>query len=127
MRDMMATLGEKEAKAKKIIAEVEAIKAKIANTNVVSQNTALDAAAKVAIAPALADVSDVVLHEAGFMSRTEGEQTMQAMAAQAQAAQQQQAAAQQQQQQQATPQQQQQAGQGQPAPTNADAPIGLGQ
>jgi hypothetical protein len=118
LRKMVADAAKAEADAAKSKAQAEEIGAKVASTNITTQSTALDAAGKVAIAPALADVADHLLHEAGFVSRTEQENNLKQLAVAAQ----QQAAAQQAQQ-----QQQPQIPPGAAAPAdNRPAPIGLG-
>lgn len=119
LRKMVADAAKAEADAQKSKAQADEIGSKVAATNVNTQNTALDAAGKVAIAPALADVADHILHESGFVSRTEQEDNLRTLA---------EVAAQQAQQQQAQqPQQPQQPPPGAAAPAgNQPAPIGLG-
>ncbi|KQV27859.1 hypothetical protein ASC97_05710 [Rhizobium sp. Root1203] len=118
LRKLLADAVKAEADAAKSQAIAKEVEAKIAATNINAQSTALDAASKVAIAPALADVADHMLHEAGFMSRTEQESNLRALA---EAAAQQQAAAAAQQ----PPQQQIPPGAAAPA-GNEPAQIGLG-
>ncbi|MBD9539939.1 hypothetical protein IB276_10800 [Ensifer sp. ENS04] len=113
MRAAQADIGKKEAEAAKTQAQAIQIKSQITATNVGAQKAALEAAGSAVVAPGLADIADVILHESGFVSRTEGEQTMQQAAAAAQA--QAQAA-------QAQAQQQQQ----QPQPAQPAGAIGLG-
>lgn len=89
----MATLRKLVSEATKNEAQAADIQAKTVSSNVSSQKAALEAAGMAVMAPGLADVGDVILHESGFRSRTEGEQTMRAAAEQeALAAQQQQQA-----------------------------------
>jgi len=132
MRMAMAELAEKEGKAAKAQADAQKagadsqlagvkaqeIMANMAGTNVSTQKAALEAALAMLSAPAVVPVADTVLHEAGFMSRTENEQNaqQQALIEQAQAEEQamaEQAAMEQQAQQTAQP--------GQPAPNGAPA------
>ncbi|MCA1490106.1 hypothetical protein I6F11_04130 [Ensifer sp. NBAIM29] len=100
MRAAEADIRGKEANAAKSEAQALEIRSKIAATNVGAQKAALEAAGTAIAIPSLADIADVILHESGFVSRTEGEETMRAAAEQAAAAQSAQAQQQQQQQQQ---------------------------
>ena len=112
MQQVMAQLRKLMADAARTEAQAEEIRAKIAKTNTETQRTAIETAGTVAAVPAIADVADHLLHESGFVSRTEAEETMRAAAEQAAA---QQAAA------------QQQSPQAQPAANNnLDGQIGLG-
>ena len=112
-QQIMAGLRKLMADAAKSEAQAEEARAKTARTNIETQRGAIDAAGAVAATPVLADVADAMLHESGFVSRTEAEQQQAAaQAAQQQAAQQ--AAA-----------QQNAAPGAQPAPTQAGQ-IGLG-
>ncbi len=77
------------AAAKKLIADITAIETRQVTEKVSAQNTALDAAQKVLVAPATADIADVITHEAGLESRSDLEQQA-AAAAQAAPPQQQQ-------------------------------------
>lgn len=80
---MQAQLAEATAKAAKTqeeaklaAAKVEELASKIASTNVTSQQNALTAAQSAIAIPAAAHVADVILHESGFQSRSEREETM---------------------------------------------------
>ncbi|MFC3074934.1 portal protein [Shinella pollutisoli] len=92
LRDALASIAKKEAEAARNQAQAGEIKARTALSNVGAQKSALEAAGTAAAVPSLADIADHILHEAGFVSRTEGEETMKTLATQAAA--QQQAAAQ---------------------------------
>lgn len=106
LRKLVASAAKEEAQAAKIAAET-------AGANMNTQKQAIEAAGTVAAVPAVADVADLLLHEAGYQSRTEQEDTLSKVAQVAQAEQQQQA------------QQTQPAG---PVPAQSDqAPVGLGQ
>lgn len=95
MRAAAAEIGKKEASAKLDTAKAEEIAARVASVNITTQATAMQAAQTAATAlPGVADIADHMLHESGFVSRSEVETTMQQ--AQAAAAEQQQLAAQQQ-------------------------------
>ena len=98
LETMMAQLRKLQSEAAKNEAQTADMQARTVSANVGAQRSALEAAGLAGMAPGLADVADVILHESGFVSRTEGEETM-AAAAQAQQAQ----AAQQQPQQQQDP------------------------
>ncbi|AAL49568.1 unknown [Sinorhizobium phage PBC5] len=113
LRAAEADIGKKEADAQKTQAQALQIRSQITATNVGAQKSALEAAGTAIAVPTLADIADVILHEAGFVSRTEGEETMRAAAEQAAAAQADQA---QQQPQQQQPQQ----------PAQSAGAIGLG-
>ncbi len=115
----MAQLRKLLSESSKNEAQAREIDARVASTNVGTQKQALEAAGAVALAPGIADISDHILHESGFVSRTEQEQNQQQAAEQAATAQQN-AAAQQQQQPQGMPPIQQ----GQTA--SGLAPMGLG-
>ncbi|MCI9865530.1 hypothetical protein RHIZ_06190 [Rhizobium skierniewicense] len=108
----MAQLRKTMSEATKNEAHAADIKAKTVAANVGSQKSALEAAGAVIMAPGIADIGDAILHESGFVSRSEGEQTMQAAAMEAQ-------------QQQAQAAQQQAAQQAQQQPQDPMA-IGLG-
>ncbi|MFG1462108.1 hypothetical protein V5F77_04340 [Xanthobacter sp. DSM 24535] len=105
-RMVMAQIAEKEASAQqkaaqaaKTGADAKAVLATMAGANVASQKAALETALMMLSAPPAAPVADGVLHEAGFVSRTEDENTQAALMAaaqQQQQAEQAQAAAQQQ-------------------------------
>jgi len=97
----MAQLRKIQSEAARNEAHASDIKAKTVAANVGAQKSALEAASAVIVAPGIADIGDVILHESGFVSRSEGERDMQQAALEAQAAQQQQATQQ-------PPQQQQQ-------------------
>lgn len=88
MRDAQATISKKEADAAKSMAQAGEIKARTTMTNVGSQKSALEAAGTAAAIPSLADIADHILHESGFTSRTEEEQTMKVLAERAAAEQQ---------------------------------------
>lgn len=82
----------KVAQAAKADADAKAVLATMAGANVATQKAALEAALLMLSAPPATPVADVVLHEAGYVSRTEDEQAQRAaleQAAAAQAAQQQ--------------------------------------
>lgn len=115
MRDAMATIAGKEAKAardqiaaQKDQALIRQIMGALAGQNITTQQNALQAALMAIGTPGAVRVADAMLHESGFVSRSE-EEDVAAQAEQAQAAQQmqQQQQAQQQQEQQAAEQQQQ--------------------
>lgn len=132
-RAVMADIAMKEAKAgrdqmeiQKIQASVRQIMGALAGQNVNTQASALQAALAALTAPGAVRVADAMLHEAGYVSRTE-EEDVAAQAEQAAAAQQmqQQAQAQQQQEQQQQEQQDQQQQQGQQDPSQSQ-PQALG-
>ena len=104
LRKLMADAAKSEAQAAKAQAEVS-------HVNMETQRSAIETAGTVAAVPAIADVADHMLHEAGYLSRTEGEQRA--------------AQAQQMAQQAAAQQQAQQPNGARPAPTQAGQ-IGLG-
>lgn len=96
-----------KARAQKSGAEIAKIQAGLASDNVNTQKAALEAAIQILQAPGVTPISDSILHESGFVSRTEQEQDerkAQQAQAQQQAMAEQQAMAQQQQQQ-SSPQQ----------------------
>lgn len=115
-RDAMATIAGKEAKAQrdmmaarkdeisidKIQQESRKILSSVANENIATQKAALEAALAALQVPGVVRVADGMLHEAGYLSRTEEEDT----AAAVRAVQQQQAAQQQAQQEQMAAEQQ---------------------
>ena len=98
LRDGMATIAGKEAKAQrdavaaqkdmasidKLGVEVKQILAAVAGQNVNSQKAALEAALAAISAPGAARVADTLLEEAGFVSRTEEEDATAKAAAQEQ-------------------------------------------
>lgn len=98
MRDVMATIAGKEAKAQrdavaaqkdmasidKLGVEVKQILAAVAGQNVNSQKAALEAALAAISAPGAARVADTLLEEAGFVSRTDEEDATAKAAAQEQ-------------------------------------------
>lgn len=105
-RAVMADIAAKEAKANrdnvaagKDQAAIQKILSELAGQNVQTQLAALQAAITALQAPGAVPVADGMLHEAGFVSRTEGEETQRQEAIQQSEAEQ--AALQQQQQQQA--------------------------
>jgi hypothetical protein len=116
LRKSMADASLSEAKAKEA-------NARVSQVNMTTQRQALDAAGMVSTIPSVADIADHMLHEAGYISRSDQEQTQMADAQAAGAAQQQQ----QQQQEAATPQMP-----GNPPSSplaqagNGIAPVGLG-
>lgn len=113
LRELLGRAAKAEAEAERAKAQTQEISSKVAATNIGTQNTALDAAGKVAMAPALAHVADHMLHEAGFVSRTEQEENLRTLAEAAAA--------------QAQQQQAQQPPPGAAAPAgNQPAQIGLG-
>ncbi len=90
MQTMMAQLRKLTSEAAKNEAQAADMKARTVGANVSSQRSALESAGMAIMAPGITDVADVILHESGFVSRTEDEETMAAavQAQQAQAAQQ---------------------------------------
>tara|TARA_R110002012_G_scaffold315261_2_gene528915 strand:- start:2714 stop:4963 length:2250 start_codon:yes stop_codon:yes gene_type:complete len=114
MEGAMASLKKLVAEAEKITAQAQESAAKAAKIRMDTQKGAIDAATAVAATPVVADVADQMLHESGYVSRTEKEETLSAMAEQAAAAQAQQA------------QQQQPPPAGAAPAGNQMAPIGLG-
>lgn len=130
-RAMMAGIAEQEAKALKAQADAkraeagaQEILAKMAGYNVETQKAALEAALAAIVTPGIVPVADTILHESGFSSRTEQEQTAQAQAI-AEAQQMEQAQAEQQAMQQQA--EQQQAAQGQPGQPQQPQPPMMGQ
>ncbi|MBO3760366.1 hypothetical protein [Ciceribacter sp. L1K22] len=93
MQQVMAGLKKLLAEAAKTEAQAEEIRAKTAGANMATQKTAIEAAGAIAAVPAVSNVADAMLHEAGYVSRTEQEQVVAQAAQAAQAAQQQQMAA----------------------------------
>lgn len=88
MRAAMADIAKKEAdaaysqaRAQKHGAEIHQLQAALASNNVQTQKAALETAIMMLQAPQAAPATDTILHESGFVSRTEQEQ----MAAQQQA------------------------------------------
>lgn len=71
--DKEASARAKGAQAAKADADTQAVLASIAGTNVASQKAALEAALAILSAPPVVPIADAVLHEAGFVSRTEQE------------------------------------------------------
>ncbi len=90
LETMMAQLRKLQSEAAKNEAQAADMQARTVGANVSSQRSALESASMAIMAPGITDVADVILHESGFVSRTEGEETMAAavQAQQAQAAQQ---------------------------------------
>lgn len=86
LETMMAQLRKLQSEAAKNEAQTADMNARTVSANVGSQRSALEAAGMAGMAPGIADIADVILHESGFVSRTEGDETM-AAAAQAQQAQ----------------------------------------
>lgn len=78
-----AAIDKLKAEAAEKLARAEEIQARMANTNVDSQQKALDAAQIAIAVPATTHVADHILHEAGLVSRGEKEQAAAAMAAEA--------------------------------------------
>ncbi len=81
MRDAMATIAGKEAKAKrdtvaaeKDLAAIKQMLGTLAGQNIQTQKTALEAAVAAIGVPGAVRVADSMLHEAGFVSRTEEEE-----------------------------------------------------
>lgn len=117
MRDAMATIAGKEAKAQRDMvaaqkdqAAIKQMLSQLAGQNIQTQKTALEAALAAISVPGSVRVADGMLHEAGFISRTEEDEATAAAVAQAQQMQQQeQQAMQEQQAQQEMAAQQQQA------------------
>ena len=81
-QQIMATLTKLMADARKSDAQAQEAEARAAKTRVETQKAAVETAGTVAAVPAVSDVADHLLHEAGFVSRTEGEQVAQQAAAQ---------------------------------------------
>lgn len=72
LRGVNAEIAEKEAKAAKLLAEVDTAKAKLASINVGTQQQAMDVGAlSLAAPPAAAHVADLVLAEAGYVSESD--------------------------------------------------------
>jgi hypothetical protein len=90
-QQIMAALAKLMADARKSDAQAQEAQARAAKTRVETQKTAVETAGTVSAVPVVSDVADHLLHEAGFVSRTEGEEQakaaaeQQAAAAQAQA------------------------------------------
>jgi hypothetical protein len=103
-----ANLKKTEADASYSAARADETRARMVGLGVDAQGKALTAAREAMAVPASADVADHIMHEAGFVSRSEKEEALAALAQQAQAeedaAAQQAAMQQQQQQQQSQPQ-----------------------
>lgn len=77
MRDAMAGIAKKEGDAALSAARAEEIAAKVAATKVDTQAKAFDAATGIAMGiPGTADLADHILHESGFITRTDIEQAM---------------------------------------------------
>lgn len=83
-RGVQAEVEEKAAKAAKAVAEAQKTMATIPGLTVEAQNKALEAAMKALSAPGVADAADVIMHEAGFTSRSDQEQAAAAVAAEQQ-------------------------------------------
>lgn len=97
MRDAMATIAGKEAKAQrdavaaqKDQAAIKQMLGTLAGQNIQTQKTALEAALAAISVPGAVRVADGLLHEAGFVSRTEEEEVTAQAVAEAQQMQQQQ-------------------------------------
>jgi hypothetical protein len=106
----MAQLAKLKAEAEKAMAQAAEIKAKVPKTNIDAQRSAIEAANMVTAAPGTADVADMMLHEAGYVGRTEADQHARQQQAQAQQMQ----------------AQQPQAPQSQPTPDRPPQAVGLG-
>lgn len=142
-RDIMATIAGKEAKAQrdmvaaqkdmasldKIQAEAKKILGSLAGENIQTQKAAIEAALAAISMPGAVRVADSMLHEAGFVSRTEEEDATSKAVAQVQEQQQQQEQAAQEQQaaQQQEMAQQQMAAEQQVPPDQAQQGAGLQQ
>ncbi len=90
LRKALADAQKVAADAEKSAAQAEETRAKTAKIAMDTQQTAINASQTVAATPAIADISDHLLHEAGFVSQTQKEEALKALAqkiAQAQAAQ----------------------------------------
>lgn len=74
MRGKLAKAMVDEARAKKTEAEIRAIAARLVGDNVDAQNKAIAAAKEALMMPAAADAADHIMHEAGFLSRSEQEE-----------------------------------------------------
>lgn len=70
----------RQAQAKKAIADMELVTANIVGANVAAQKAALEAATLALVTPPAAQVGDAILHESGFVSRTQGEADSRAQA-----------------------------------------------
>ena len=81
-RGVQAEVEEKAAKAAKAIADARKTMASIPGLTVDAQNKALEAAMKALSAPGVADAADLIMHEAGFDSRSDQEQAAMAAAQQ---------------------------------------------
>lgn len=93
MQLAMTQLQKTMAEAQKIAAQAEETRAKTAKLNMETQQTAVDTSQTVAATPAVADLADHLLHEAGFVSQTQKDEALAQLAqkiAQSQAMQQQQ-------------------------------------
>jgi len=104
MRDAMATIAGKEAKAQRDMvasqkdqASIKQILGLLAGQNIQTQKTALEAALAAISVPGAVRVADTMLHESGFVSRTEEDEATAAAVTEAQQMQEQQTAQQQQQ------------------------------
>lgn len=71
--DKQASAAQKQAMAEKAKIDAQNVLATMAGTNTATQVAALQAALQMLAAPAAVPVADGVLHESGFVSRTEGE------------------------------------------------------
>ncbi|MBB76620.1 MAG: hypothetical protein CMJ75_19105 [Planctomycetaceae bacterium] len=115
--DKEASAAQKQAKAAESQANIQKVMAALASDNTETQRKAIEVAQLMLANPYTAPVADTVLHESGFVSRTEQELNAEQLAAQ-QAEEQAMAEAQAMQEQQAAQQEQAAAG-GQPAPQGA--------
>ena len=100
----MATIAGKEAKAQRDMvaaqkdqASIKQILGLLAGQNIQTQKTALEAALAAISVPGAVRVADTMLHESGFVSRTEEDEATATAVTEAQQMQEQQAAQQQQQ------------------------------
>ncbi len=73
MEAAVAQIEKLKAEGARLMAQAQEIAAKLANTNVDSQQKALDAAEHAIRLPAITHVGDRILHESGFVSRSEKE------------------------------------------------------
>lgn len=76
MQVAMAQLQKAMAEAQKIAAQAEETRAKTAKLNMETQQTAVDTSQTVAATPAVADLADHMLHEAGYVSQTQKDEAL---------------------------------------------------
>jgi hypothetical protein len=76
IRQKMAEAGKTEAEIQKIAVDIQKAAASIAADNIDSQDKAIDAAVKAVLNQPAIPVADKLLHESGFVSRSEKERAM---------------------------------------------------